>query len=50
VTRPRCTDKDIWQVDKDAEGIVTKTKLFGVRVSDVLRGVDMQYVPLTDAK
>ncbi|KAI9638322.1 protein-L-isoaspartate O-methyltransferase [Dioszegia hungarica] len=29
---------DIWQVDKSAEGEVTRTKLFGVR-----------YVPLTDA-
>lgn len=29
----------IWQVDKDKDGIVTKTKTYGV-----------QYVPLTDAK
>ena len=28
----------IWTVDKDAKGVVTKKKLFGVR-----------YVPLTDA-
>lgn len=29
----------IWQIDKDAEGNVTKKKLFGV-----------SYVPLTDAQ
>jgi hypothetical protein len=27
---------DIWQIDKSAEGVVTKTKLFGVMVSPPL--------------
>ena len=25
--------QDVWQIDKDAEGVVQQTKLFGVRVS-----------------
>lgn len=25
--------QDVWQIDKDVEGVITQTKLFGVRVS-----------------
>ena len=47
--------QSIWQVDKDAEGNVTRTRLFGVSVSDPLpqklsSSFDAQYVPLTDAE
>lgn len=34
-SREGAENADIWQVDKDADGRVTQTKLFGVRVSDL---------------
>lgn len=42
--------RDIWQIDKDAQGEVSKKKLFGVMVSYTSRDASSnQYVPLTDA-